>query len=119
MRIPSVVLLQKTPPQNEKTVPFKEILPMKLKNQVSGKGGATNDVACLHEMSVLFACLKGADFVESACSKEITSLKKCYKGFLDTKSQRKVDDKSGSVVIGQKLNPKQLNKYLRLYPNPE
>uniref|UniRef100_A0A1B0CFZ5 Uncharacterized protein n=1 Tax=Lutzomyia longipalpis TaxID=7200 RepID=A0A1B0CFZ5_LUTLO len=119
MRIPSIVLLQRTPPQNENKVPFKDQLPLRLKNRVSGKGGSESDVACLHEMSVLFACMKGADFNESACSKEITSLKKCYKTFLDTKKQKKAEDKTGNVVVGRNLNYKQLNKYLRSYPNPE
>uniref|UniRef100_A0A6B2E5G8 CHCH domain-containing protein n=1 Tax=Phlebotomus kandelakii TaxID=1109342 RepID=A0A6B2E5G8_9DIPT len=119
MRIPSVFLLQKTPPQNEKKVPFKEALPLRLKDRVSGKGGAQEEVACLHEMSVLFACMKGAEFNESACAKEITSLKKCYKTFLDTKTQKKADDKTGNVVVGRDLNYKQLNKYLRNYPQPK
>ncbi|XP_055698832.1 coiled-coil-helix-coiled-coil-helix domain-containing protein 1 [Phlebotomus papatasi] len=119
MRIPSVILLQRTPPQNEKKVPFKEALPLKLKDHVSGKGGAQSDVACLHEMSILFACLKGAEFNESACVKEITSLKKCYKTFLDTKTQKKAEDKAGGMVTGKDLNYRQLNKYLRNYPQPK
>uniref|UniRef100_A0A1L8DCV8 Uncharacterized protein n=1 Tax=Nyssomyia neivai TaxID=330878 RepID=A0A1L8DCV8_9DIPT len=119
MRIPSVVFLNKTPPQNENKVPFKEKLPLRLKNRVSGKGGAQSDVACLHEMSILFACMKGAEFNESACAKEITSLQKCYKTFLDTKKHRKAEDKTGNVVVGKELNYKQLNKYLKSFPEPK
>jgi hypothetical protein len=39
------------------------------------------DVACLHEMSVMFACFKNNDFNEALCSKEISSFQNCYKDF--------------------------------------
>ncbi|XP_059618793.1 small ribosomal subunit protein mS37 [Phlebotomus argentipes] len=119
MRIPSVALLNRVPQQNEGKVPFKEMMPMRLRDSVSGKGGQDSNVACLHEMSVVFACLKGADFNESACAREIGSLKKCYKVFLETKAKNKAEDKAGTVVTGRNLNYKQLNKYLRLFPQPK
>jgi len=59
MRVPGALYAARgRAPQNEKDVPFQEILPLRLKNSVSGKADSGNDVACLQEMGVLFACLK-------------------------------------------------------------
>ncbi|XP_037953869.1 coiled-coil-helix-coiled-coil-helix domain-containing protein 1 [Teleopsis dalmanni] len=106
-------------PQNEKAVPFQEILPLRLKNRVSGKADSGSDVACLQEMSVLFACLKDNEFVEQYCNKEITQFKRCYKYFMDSKFQAKQTVNQGIVTPGKDLNYRQLNKYMRGFPNPK
>lgn len=71
-------------PQDIKKVPFKPILPLKLRDRgklnwimrlhnnslkpplVSGKVDSQKQVACLHEMSVLFASMKDNEFNEKA-----------------------------------------------------
>uniref|UniRef100_A0A1A9V6B0 CHCH domain-containing protein n=1 Tax=Glossina austeni TaxID=7395 RepID=A0A1A9V6B0_GLOAU len=106
-------------PQNENKVPFQEILPLRLKNRVSGKADSSSDVACLQEMSILFACLKDNDFVEKFCNKEISQFKKCYKVFMDSKTALKATVNQGIITPGNNLNYRQLNKYMRLFPNPK
>uniref|UniRef100_A0A0K8TN87 CHCH domain-containing protein n=1 Tax=Tabanus bromius TaxID=304241 RepID=A0A0K8TN87_TABBR len=118
MRIPATLCAARLP-QNESKVPFQEILPLRLKNAVSGKADSQTEVACMQEMSVLFACLKNNDFVEQYCSKEISNFNGCYKSFLDRKFQQKKAEHQGVIVPGKNLNYKQLNKYLRSYPNPK
>ena len=67
-------------------------------------------------MTVLFACLKNSEFNQSLCSKEIGSLKGCYKTFLDSEQVKKATQSKGIVVPGKDLNYKQLNKVLKNYP---
>uniref|UniRef100_A0A1A9WI50 CHCH domain-containing protein n=1 Tax=Glossina brevipalpis TaxID=37001 RepID=A0A1A9WI50_9MUSC len=121
MRISSVVNASKKAraPQNEKKVPFQEILPLRLKDRVSGKADSGSDVACLQEMSILFACLKDNDFVEKYCPKEISQFKKCYKNYMDTKQVQKANINQGIITPGYNLNYRQLNKYMRRFPNPK
>ncbi|KAM7343892.1 small ribosomal subunit protein mS37 [Cochliomyia hominivorax] len=122
MRVPTAVYAAKhkaRAPQNEAAVPFQEILPLRLKNSVSGKADSGSDVACLQEMTVLFACLKDNDFVEKFCSKEISQFQRCYKVFMDRKAAAKATINQGIVTPGNNLNYKQLNKYMRRFPNPE
>ncbi|XP_055637896.1 uncharacterized protein LOC129776335 [Toxorhynchites rutilus septentrionalis] len=104
-------------PQREATVPFQEILPLRLKNQVSGKTDKTSDVACLQEMAVMFSCLKANDFEERLCLKEASTFKKCYKVYLDKKADKKETSSKGIIVPGRDLNHKQLNAFLQQYPS--
>lgn len=125
-------------PQNELAVPFQEMLPLKLKNSVSGKSDSQKEVnfvqrefiknlipgepslqvACLQEMAVLFACLKTHDFLESNCLKEITTFKGCYKTNIDKDLSIKQSKHKNIAVPGKDVTYKQLNKYMRMYPNP-
>lgn len=99
-------------------VPFKEILPLKLKAGVSGKGQKTSEACCIYEMSVMFACLKDNDFQQSMCGKEIESFQKCYSNNMKEKAQRKERDLKGVLTPGEKdLTAKQLNMLLQKYPN--
>ncbi|PSN54692.1 hypothetical protein C0J52_01075 [Blattella germanica] len=103
-------------PQRE-PVPFDEILPLRLKATVSGKGSKTSNVACLQEMAIMFACFKNNDFNQELCSKEIGTFQKCYKTFLDDKQIRKNEEQKGIITPGDKnLSSKQLNKYLKRFP---
>lgn len=106
-------------PQNEAAVPFQEILPLKLKNSVSGKSDSQKEVACLQEMSVLFACLKTNDFVEATCAKEMGTFKKCYKVHIDKELAMKKSKLKNVANPGKDLTYKQLNKFMKLYPNPK
>ncbi|CAD7077528.1 unnamed protein product [Hermetia illucens] len=93
MRFASALLANARAPQRESIVPFQEILPLRLKNREN-------------------------DFQESLCSKEVQTFNKCYKTFMDTSFQAKKVDSQGAVKPGKDLNYKQLNKYMRRYPNP-
>lgn len=119
MRLPAALCTRNgRSPQQINNVPFQEILPLRIRNAVSGKGDKTSDVACLQEMSVLFACLKDNEFTEKFCPKEIASFQKCYKVHLTKRFEASRQENQGIVTPGKNLHYKQLNKYLRRYPNP-
>lgn len=103
-------------PQTE-PVPFQEILPLRLKKTVSGKGDKTSDVACLYEMSIMFACFKNNDFNQALCSKEISTFQRCYKDYMNKKYKRKDQEQKGILIPGEKkLTSKQVNVLLRKFP---
>ncbi|XP_057661732.1 uncharacterized protein LOC130897125 [Diorhabda carinulata] len=84
-------------PIPKEPVPFKELLPLKLKGAVSGKGGKSSDVVC---------------------SKEIESFKKCYKNHLEAKKLKEEKEAKGVLTPGEKkMSHKQLNALLRKFPN--
>uniref|UniRef100_A0A0R3P2P9 CHCH domain-containing protein n=1 Tax=Drosophila pseudoobscura pseudoobscura TaxID=46245 RepID=A0A0R3P2P9_DROPS len=76
------------------------------------------DVACLQEMGMLFACMKDNEFVEKYCHKEIQQFQNCFKYYMDRKFKAKKTVNQGFVQPGNNLNYKQLNKYMRRFPNP-
>lgn len=99
-------------------VPFQEILPLRLKENVSGKGDKTSEVSCLHEMSILFACMKTHDFDQSLCSKEISNFQHCYTTNLTKKRVKEEQELKGILTPGQKtFTHKQVNQMLRRFPN--
>jgi predicted hydrocarbon binding protein len=106
-------------PQNINKVKFQEILPLKLKNSVSGKSDSESNVACLQEMTILLACMKKNDFNEPLCNKEIGTFQNCYTSFLDKSFAMKKTQNKGILTPGKNLNYKQLNKFLKLHPNPK
>ncbi|KAL1514250.1 hypothetical protein ABEB36_003537 [Hypothenemus hampei] len=98
-------------------IPFQEILPLKLKATVSGKGTKTSSVCCIQEMSVLFACLSSNEYEQSPCQREIESFKKCYNDYTREKAKKIDRDMKGILTPGEKnLTPKQLNLLLKSYP---
>ncbi|XP_017768519.1 PREDICTED: coiled-coil-helix-coiled-coil-helix domain-containing protein 1 [Nicrophorus vespilloides] len=104
--------------RKETSVPYQEILPLKLKQRVSGKGDNSSDVCCIQEMSLMLACFKLNEFDQSLCSKEVQNFSKCYQGHLQTKQKQKEMDEKGILRMGERnLSHKQLNKYLRKFPN--
>lgn len=104
--------------QPKEPVPFQEILPLKLKPTVSGKGDKSSDVCCIYEMSVLFACFKDNDFNQTPCAKEIEAFQKCYKNHVETTKSKKEKEAKGILIPGEKrLSHKQLNTLLRKFPN--
>ncbi|CAH0549986.1 unnamed protein product [Brassicogethes aeneus] len=105
-------------PIPQEPVPFQEILPLKLKPAVSGKGDRTSEVCCLQEMSVMLACFKKNEFSQQLCSKEIDSFQKCYTGHLATKKVKKDKEAKGVLTPGEKqLSSKQVNTLLKKFPN--
>ncbi|XP_069680864.1 small ribosomal subunit protein mS37 [Periplaneta americana] len=116
MRLFSQLKIPARSPQKE-PVPFQEILPLRLKKSVSGKGDKTSDVACLYEMSLMFACFKNNDFNQALCSKEISNFQGCYKDYMDKKRIKKDREQKGILVPGEKkLSHKQLNVLLSKHP---
>ncbi|PNF41603.1 hypothetical protein B7P43_G11114 [Cryptotermes secundus] len=75
------------------------------------------DVACLYEMSILFACFKNNDFNQALCSKEINNFQSCYKNYMSKKNKKKDQEQQGILVPGEKkLTSKQVNVLLRKFP---
>ncbi|KAJ8966746.1 hypothetical protein NQ317_011160 [Molorchus minor] len=83
-------------------VKFQEILPLKLKGTVSGKGDKTSEVCCIYEMSVMLSCFKDNDFKEALCLKEVEAFKKCYTNHLETKKVKKEKEAKGILTPGLK-----------------
>lgn len=73
-------------------------------------------VACLHEMSVVFAAMKDNDFNEKSCAKEIENLKKAHVEALNQAREEKLKNAGVVTTVGNQLTSKQLNKYLRRFP---
>lgn len=98
-------------------VKFQELLPLKLKTSVSGKRERGAETACIHELSILFACLKKNDFSQSVCSKEFDVFRKCYGNVMHNKAFLKEQEKKGDTAPGSKnLTHRQLSALLKKYP---
>lgn len=106
-------------PQMIKKVPFKALLPMKLRNMVSGKSDRTAEVPCLQELSILFASLKNNEFNESFCKKEIENVQRAHVAHMNKKFADSQTLTRGVVSTGRDLTFRELNKYLKGYPNPK
>ncbi|XP_050544748.1 coiled-coil-helix-coiled-coil-helix domain-containing protein 1 [Daktulosphaira vitifoliae] len=105
--------------KNPNNVIFEELLPLKLKNSVSGKGDRSKERACVHEMSIMFACFKKNEFDQSLCSEEINKFQTCSKIHQVEKYKRKQDLREGKISTGQhNLSPREVNHLLKKYPNP-
>lgn len=103
---------------NPQNIPFKAILPLKLRNHVSSKGENTSNVACIQEMSVLFACLKRNDFKETRCAQEISTFQKCYNDHTEQKKEKEEKERRGVLIPGEKkLSHKQANELLKKFPS--
>jgi len=100
-------------------VRFQQLLPLRLRNHVSGKGEKTANVACLQEMAVMFACMKDNEFKEAKCGPQIERFQKCYSEHMTQKKEKKRKEDSGEVVAGtdsRKLSYRQLNQLLSKFP---
>ncbi|XP_073986677.1 small ribosomal subunit protein mS37 [Rhodnius prolixus] len=98
-------------------VPFKELLPLKLKTSVSGKGDKNTGASCVQEMSVLFACLKRNGFNDIPCNKEVTAFRKCWEDNAAQQRLKKTHERQGVLVPGEKnLSHKQIDELLKRYP---
>lgn len=98
-------------------VKFQEILPLKLRTYVSGKREKAAEAACIHELSILFACLKKNDYSQDVCSKEFDVFRKCYSTVMQNKVVMKEQEKKGDTAPGSKnLTHKQISSLLRKHP---
>lgn len=73
-------------------------------------------VACLHEMSVLFAALKVHEFNEKICSKEIEAVQKANIEAMNRAREEKMKNAGQIHTVGRQLTSKQLNNYLKNFP---
>lgn len=71
--------------QNVFDVPFKAVLPMKLRNHVSGKSDRQKVAPCIQELTVLFAKLKDHDFNDELCAKEVAAVREANREYLTTR----------------------------------
>jgi hypothetical protein len=67
-------------------------------------------------MSILFAQLKNTDFTESACQKEMDALRDANVAAMNAAREEKLKNAGQISTTGRVLNSKQLNKYLRKFP---
>ena len=69
-------------------------------------------------MAVLLACMKTNEFNELPCSKEITSFKGCFKEYRYAKLAKKdLKGKQGVIATDRDLDSRQLNQFMRRFPN--
>lgn len=91
---------------------------MKLKNSVSGKSDRQKEVPCLQELTILLASFKTNEFDESLCKREIETLRQTNIAYMQKRKLEKEASQKGIVSIGRNLSYRQLNKFMRGYPNP-
>ncbi|XP_030581313.1 small ribosomal subunit protein mS37 [Archocentrus centrarchus] len=84
-----------------------------LKDAVANRKPKKGEATCITEMSVLMACWKQNNFVDSLCSNEITNFYTCVE-----KAQAAMKNKSvqGNIQEGR-LPPKQATALLKRYPS--
>ncbi|XP_046745537.1 uncharacterized protein LOC124410883 [Diprion similis] len=105
-------------PQNPLKVPFQPILPMNLRDRVSGKADKISDVSCLQEIAVLFSCLSENEFKESLCPNEVKSFQLCSKMSLAKRYQKKQDEAQGGAGTNPKsVSSTTVNRVLRRFPS--
>lgn len=73
--------------------------------------------SCLQEMSVVFAALKDNEFNEKHCAREIQSLQKANIEGMNRAREDKLKNSGQISTVGKQLNSKQLNRYLKKYPD--
>ncbi|XP_013860142.1 small ribosomal subunit protein mS37 [Austrofundulus limnaeus] len=88
--------------------------PLVLQDRVSSRSVDKGDATCLTEMSVMMACWKENNFVDTFCSREIDTFYTCVNKVLEA---RKNKSEQGSTTKGR-LTPKQATTLLKRFPNP-
>lgn len=117
MRSKSFLPLKKRGWLPENRVEFQELLPLKLKDSVSGKGDKDKQNACVQEMMNLFSCLKKNDFNQSPCSKEVDILTTCHRDHDAAVRKEREQMKMGLLTPGLKnLNHRQITMLLKKFP---
>lgn len=98
--------------QNGKPV-LKPNRTLALKDAVAGRKPGKGEATCVTEMSVLMACWKQNNFVDSLCSKEIDTFYICV---AKAKAAKKNKSEQSNIQSGR-LPPKQATSLLKRYPN--
>lgn len=84
---------------------------------MSGKVDSQVSVACLQEMSIVFAAMKDNEFNEKHCQREIQALHKANIDAMNRAREDKLKNSGQISTIGKDLNSKQLNRYLKKFAN--
>lgn len=95
--------------QNPEKVPFRELIPLSVKNSVSNKTDSSATGICLPEMTLLLQCFKNNNYNETPCQKELLNFQKCY---TNHQSSCKTDP---SVSTYNKKNSSKINEILTRY----
>lgn len=85
MRLFFALLRNGRRPQDINSVPFKAVLPLKIRNHVSGKSDRQKIAPCIQELTVLFAKLKEHEFNDEMCAKEVAILREANREYLTTR----------------------------------
>ncbi|XP_063995279.1 uncharacterized protein LOC135172815 [Diachasmimorpha longicaudata] len=105
-------------PQNENKVPFKAMLPLKLRNHVTGKGSKSQEQGCLQEATLVLSCLVENNYENQKCTKETENFQNCYKTYLKNKKFSKEQALKGILTPGStNLKFGQVNHLLRKFPH--
>ncbi|XP_029376839.1 small ribosomal subunit protein mS37 [Echeneis naucrates] len=84
-----------------------------LRDEVANRKVKKGEATCVTEMSVLMACWKQNNFVDSLCSTEMNSFYSCVE-----KAQAALKNKSDEISSqAGRLPPKQATTLLKRYPN--
>uniref|UniRef100_A0A1A7YDH6 Coiled-coil-helix-coiled-coil-helix domain containing 1 n=1 Tax=Iconisemion striatum TaxID=60296 RepID=A0A1A7YDH6_9TELE len=98
--------------QNGKPV-LKPNRPLVLKDSVANRKPKKGEATCITDMSILMACWKQNNFLDSLCSTEIDSFYTCVQ-----KAQAAMKSKGDqSSMTGGRLPPKQATALLKRFPN--
>lgn len=117
MKLTSIFFRNGRQPQNENKVPFKALLPLKLRDFVSSKNVKTTERGCLHEMSLLLTCLEENELEDKRCVPQFKALNECFKIYNDNMAQaRSVKEQSVPVPNSKNFTHKQITHLLRRYP---
>ncbi|OXU26761.1 hypothetical protein TSAR_000894 [Trichomalopsis sarcophagae] len=104
-------------PQPPNKTPFQEILPLRLKDRVSGKSDKKAEGSCLQEMIIVLSCLQKNEYENKLCQKEVDQFKSCFQKFQDVSFQSKRAKEKGILVPGDKnLTHKQVKKLFNMRP---
>lgn len=104
-------------PQKESKVQFKALLPLQLRNRVSGKNDSEKEKGCLHEISLAMACLAKNNYQNTPCTKEIDNFNNCFKTYMKNKETRKENQLKGILSVNAKsLNHREVNILLKRFP---
>ncbi|XP_029963014.1 small ribosomal subunit protein mS37 [Salarias fasciatus] len=88
--------------------------PLVLKDEVANRKPKKGEATCVTEMSLLMACWKQNNFVDTLCSSEVQSFYSCVAEAQKAQKNRKEQ----SSMQGGRLPPKLANTLLKRYPNP-
>ncbi|KAL6425337.1 hypothetical protein ACFW04_009503 [Cataglyphis niger] len=116
MRWTSIFFRNAREPQNEKKVPFKAILPLKLRNHVSSKNQKETDRGCLQELTLLLTCLEENEFQDKRCIPQFQALNQCYNTYMKNAKRTQIEQEQEVPVPNSKnLTHKQITYLLKRY----
>merc|ERR1711911_567749 len=96
----------------DKDVPFREQLPLALRNKVSNRSSKAKQKVCMSEMMEVIACMAKYEQNQTMCSKEITAFEKCYSDALAKKADVSSSEAS-KLGSRAKLTAVELNSYMK------